>query len=404
MPIRVVDFDVGAGASLDAPPGRYESVRLLVRDGRMPLGYLDLPNRVGDLGGPTIVAATARSYLSLSLWARRALPRDATPSNGHVPIDRADNECAISVVVCTRDRPADLRNCLRALAQQTHSNYEVLVVDNGSRDRLTFELAELFDARYVLERRQGLDIARNTGWHHARFPFVAYADDDTIPDPDWLRGLAAGFTSPDVHAVTGLVVPAELETRAQVLFEDAYGGMGRGFRINVYSRRGHELSYWAHTYGVGCNMAFRRATLERLGGFDPGLDVGTPTGGGGDLDMLQRVIESDGAICYRPDAIIRHVHRRTEKQLRRQIFDNGRGFSAFMLASLGRARGFDRMRVVCSVVVWFWWLVKRILRRLIRRDSLPLRYSFAELSGGLLGPLHYVHSRLRLRRLRETTP
>jgi hypothetical protein len=115
--------------------------------------------------------------------------------------------------------------------------------------------------------------------------------------------------------------------------------------------------------------------------------------------MFQRVIEADSALCYRPDAVVRHVHRRTDRQLRRQLFDNGRGFSAFVLAALGRARGLDRLRVLAHYAIWFLWVSGRVLRRIVRRDSLPLVFGLAELVGALAGPLHYWRSRWRVRAL-----
>jgi hypothetical protein len=83
-------------------------------------------------------------------------------------------------------------------------------------------------------------------------------------------------------AVTGLVLPAELESPAQVAFE-RYGGMGKGFVPKTTRRAAlaDRSLLWASQWGVGTNMAFRRALFAEIGGFDPALDVGTPAGGGG---------------------------------------------------------------------------------------------------------------------------
>ncbi len=300
----------------------------------------------------------------------------------------------ISVVICTKDRPKELEGCLTALGAQRYPQYEVLVIDNASQGDATRQVAERWSARYAREDRPGLDWARNRGLAEARSSIVAFTDDDARPDGGWLDGVAAGFSSDDVQAVTGLVVPAELETRAQRVFEDAYGGMGKGFRVLIHSRRGRAMTYRPERYGVGCNMAFRREALERLGGFDPALDVGTVTGGGGDLDLLQRLIESDAAILYRPDAIVRHAHRRTMRKLRRQLFDNGRGYSAVLWACFLRARGLERLRVVWRYWNWIWrWHLRRIGRRVIRREQLPFRLLMAELAGAPLGPFAYTRSR-----------
>ena len=85
-------------------------------------------------------------------------------------------------------------------------------------------------ARYVREARPGLDWARNRAIAEAAGEMIAFTDDDVEVDPGWIRALVAAFAarSRRVAAVTGLVVPAELDTEAQVLFE-RYRGFGRGF-------------------------------------------------------------------------------------------------------------------------------------------------------------------------------
>ena len=371
-----------------------------MRNHGVPLGYVQLPNRAEDLEFDAVALAVASSPIGLSVWstgaARRWRHDSGGVGNGRAALDPVP---AISVVVCTRDRPHSVRLFLAAMAQQTYGNYEVVVVDNASRELSTRAVAEEFGARYVTEPRPGLDYARNAGWRSCSSGIIAYADDDTTPDPDWLTAIAAGFASPDVAAVTGLVVPAELETFAQILYEDVAGGMGRGFRLMVHSRRGRAMTYRGNEYGIGANMAFRRAALEQVGGFDPALGAGTPTAGGDEFDMFQRLLEADGAICYRPDAVVRHVHRRTVDELRRQLFDAGRGFTAFYIAALARARGFDRVRVLRDYASWLKWLGGRFVQCITRRDPLPLRLRSAEVMGALLGPLYYVSARRRARRI-----
>jgi glycosyltransferase involved in cell wall biosynthesis len=307
------------------------------------------------------------------------------------------------VLVCTRNRAHHLEECLAKLAVQHHPSYEVIVVDNAPVDDSTRTLAARFDVRYVVEPRPGLDWARNRGLAEAHAPIVAYTDDDARPDPGWLVALERGFVSEDIGAVTGFVAPAELETEAQVLFERVYGGMGKGFEVQIFSRRGGRASYRPEALGVGCNMAFRVAALKDIGGFDPALDAGTPSGGGGDLDALQRVLESGRAVLYTPDAIVRHIHRTTMRALRAQLFDNGRAYGSVLCASFFRARGRNRIRVVRRGCAWLTqWHLRRIARRLLRREALPLRLLLAELRGAVVSPLCYAQSRrLAARRARE---
>ncbi|MGH3132048.1 MAG: glycosyltransferase family 2 protein, partial [Gaiellaceae bacterium] len=303
-------------------------------------------------------------------------------------------------VVCTRDRADRLEGCLAALAEQRYPSYEVVVVDNAPQDDTTRRVAEHWSVRYVREPRPGLDWARNRGLAAARTPIVAFTDDDAQPEPGWLAALVRGFASPDVAVVTGLVLPAELETPAQLLFEDAYGGMGKGFAMHVHTHRSRRPVFRPEWVGAGCNMAFRRTALLEIGGFDPALDVGTATGGGGDLDVFQRLLEAGSAIAYRPDAVVRHLHRSTMAALRRQLFDNGRSYSAMLTAAFLRARGWERWRVVDRYLRWIVrWHAWRLVRGVAGREALPLRLVVAEAAGAPLGPLLYWRARRTAHRL-----
>ena len=101
-----------------------------------------------------------------------------------------------SVVICTRDRPEELRQCLSSLPRQTHPPREIIVVDNASRDQRTRDVALAAGVTYVREDRPGLDIARNAGALRATGDIVAYTDDDVLLHPRWLEQLICAFDSP----------------------------------------------------------------------------------------------------------------------------------------------------------------------------------------------------------------
>jgi glycosyltransferase involved in cell wall biosynthesis len=300
----------------------------------------------------------------------------------------------ISVVVCTRDRPDLLRRCLNCLALLDYPDFEVLVIDNASRDaaqvrRITEELG----MRYVREAQPGLDWARNCGLAEARHAIVAYTDDDGCADAGWLRGLARAFADPAVDGVTGLVLPLELESEAQRLFE-RYGGMGKGEERRRFQRqalRPHDLIA-AHHVGVGANMAFRYKALLALKGFDTALDVGTPAAGGGDLDLFHRALVAGLTIQYEPTALIRHQHRREMAGLRRQLYANGRAFGVYLLKICAR-RSVPR-RYVCEYALrWLvGWVLARVVASALGRLDFPLALCWAELWGACSAPWAYLAS------------
>jgi glycosyltransferase involved in cell wall biosynthesis len=224
----------------------------------------------------------------------------------------------VSIIVCTRNRPVTLRRCLESLLKIKYETFEIIIVDNAPANKETFELVSGFPFRYIREDRPGLDWARNRGISEARYDIIAFTDDDAIVDAYWLEAISNVFFKREVMAVTGYVAPAELSTASQYLFEFGYGGMSHGLYRKVFRRdklNSQEL-IGASRFGVGANMAFRREIFTKIGDFDVALDVGTPSGGGGDIDMFHRVVTSGHVLMYEPSMLVWHKHR-TESSLLR---------------------------------------------------------------------------------------
>ncbi len=391
-PRLVGDLELAAGVpSLNFEP-RYSWAQLLVRNHGRPVGWV----RVARGAGRPVPATTV-----LEAVVDQA-GKQLRPLLFHRTIGEAPVLDPVSVIVCTRDRPELLDGCLSALREQDHPQYEVIVVDNAPTRDDTARVAERHGATLVREPRPGLDWARNRGLAAARHDLVAYTDDDARPDPGWLTALARRFDEPGVQAVTGLVTPLELDTRAQLLFEEVYGGMGKGFTARRVEGRALEpaarLAAWR--FGVGANMAFRREALERLGGFDTALDVGTPSHGGGDLDMFYRMLASGHVLAYEPGALVRHRHRREMSELRRQLRDDGRAFGVYLIKrwQAGDAPRGALLRFAFGH--WVPWLFGRIAVGLIGRHRLPLPLLWASLQGALGAPVAWVFTRRSDRRLR----
>ncbi len=305
---------------------------------------------------------------------------------------RPENIPLFSIVICTRDRPHLLEGCLQALAALTYPNLEILVIDNAPTSPATEQLCQQYPVRYAREDRPGLDLARNTGWQLANGSLVAYTDDDARPDPGWLDEMAAVLSQPHVMAATGPVLPCELVTPAQIAFEDSYGGMSHGFEYHCF-RRG-QLSdrqlLWASGFGVGANMAFRRAVLAELGGFDPGLDVGTPAAGGGDVELFHRLVAAGYSLVYTPAPFVWHLHRRSWEELQQQIYNNGRSFGVYLL-TCWRHHSVRRGSLISFAI--FEWFGKWLLKRLIRPGKWPRRLVLSEIRGALSAPVAYLQSR-----------
>jgi GT2 family glycosyltransferase len=213
-----------------------------------------------------------------------------------------------------------------------------------------------------VESKPGLSHARNLGVASARFDVIAFTDDDARPDPEWLHTIAQAFTDPHVMAVTGLVLPALLDTRAQSLFEYACGGMGKGARPAVFA--GNAMSATARMaaerLGVGANMSFRRSVFERVGPFDTTLGVGSPGRAAEDLDMFHRVVAAGMTLRYEPAAMVRHHHRTDMDGLARQLDDAAHGYATY-LDKLSAGRTVSRTSAALFRARWYAWLVARVI-------------------------------------------
>ncbi|MDP8958578.1 MAG: glycosyltransferase [Actinomycetota bacterium] len=345
---------------------------VLVRSGSQVLGMVKLNG---------LRPATARRDLVWAvrhrLYARASLRPEREPS--------AVDPAAVSVVVCTRDRPRLLEGCLEALQRLDPPPGEVVVVDNAPTSAATREVAERWGVRRVLESRPGLDRARNTGWRKASGQVVLFIDDDARADPRLVAAMGAAFVGPEVAAVTGLVLPAELHSYPQTSFEQFEGGMGKGYERRLYHRESAPVGLEAFRVGVGTNMAFRRRILEEVGGFDPSLDVGTATRGGGDLDMFYRVLEAGRVVVYEPCAVVRHIHRRHRAALVGQMRDYGTSFAAYLAK---RAEESPAQAKAVRAYRWRWHLdrhLRRALSALRSRQLLHFQMVWAEARGSLRG-------------------
>jgi glycosyltransferase involved in cell wall biosynthesis len=391
MAVRVTQVDLSTPLAPIPTDERYAALWILVRVGRRPIGWVRVRRAaVGDVIAPDVLQQLVAEQLGLQVI-------DAFRNRTYAVPDGEPNLPSMSVVVCTRERPDVLERQLESLLRLDYPNYEIIVVDNAPRTNGTRDVVAKFPrVRYVVEPRKGLDFARNTGWRVARNEVAAYTDDDACVDPGWLRGLGYNYLDPRVTCVTGTTYPIELETAAQQHFE-RYGGMQRGFVRKVYKPGTWSTFYplGSGRFGAGVNLSLRRATLEAMGGFDDALDVGSIARGCGDLDIMARAIRDGGHLVYDPCAIVWHQHRRTMAQLRRQMFDYGWGFCAYV----GKYAHDLELGNQSIKMLRRWtgiWAGKRLrsnVRLALRlRPHFPIHLIVAEIVGGVMGLRAYPRS------------
>lgn len=350
-PARVVFADVEDGcpdlATLDGP--RYAWV--VIRSNGRPRTLVEV-----DRFAPAQRFAAA--------WARVV----AEPEEPLVPVGDAELPTMSVVVPTLVSRVGELGRCLDSLAAAGYPRADVVLVDNRRHipagDPLPGLLAGRPWVRVLREERPGISAARNAGVHASRGEVVAFTDDDVVVDPGWLRAIGSRFVrEPGLDLVTGLILPAEIETAPQLWFERYYGGFagersfatlsfrtrrpGGGLRgrteviaRDAAGREHHRLAiYGAGACGAGANMAFRREALCAMGGFDVALGVGTAARGGEDLAAIVGVLWRGGSVGYEPGAVVSHRHRVTYPELRAQMVAYGLGFTAMLTALVAEDRG-----------------------------------------------------------------
>jgi len=306
-----------------------------------------------------------------------------------------------SVVVCTRDRTDDLAKCLPKLLPYAAQGHEIVVIDSCPSNEDTQQLVAQFPhVRYVREPRPGAGIARNCGLLSATKEVIAFTDDDAQVDAGWLGALLRNFDDPNVALVTGITMPTELETDAQLWFEEMHG-FARGFvRKQFEAESINPLS--ASLVGASVNMAVRRSSLDDVGWFDEALGPGTPCGSGEDHDFFYRVLARGYRVIYDPAALVWHRHRRDWRALQRAIHGYGLGVFAWWTRALVVEKEMTLLKLAPR---WFFdWHVRQLGRALLKRPNAePLDLAWAEFLGALKGPIAYLRS-IRKSQSRKRAP
>jgi O-antigen biosynthesis protein len=239
-------------------------------------------------------------------WARRSLRdlRDAWPR--------------VSVVVCAYNEERTIAECLGSLAACEYPDLEVIMCDDGSTDR-TLELARRFPFKVLELPHGGLSRARNAGLEAATGDIVAYLDADAACHLEWPFHLALSMED-DVVATGGPNLPVP----GAGFVERAVGlSPGSPVEVLVADDRAEHVP--------GCNMAYRRTSLQEIGGFDP-----VYTAAGDDVDVCWRLLDLGHEIGFTAAAQVRHHRRGTVRGYFRQ--QRGYGRAEKMLSGPHRHR------------------------------------------------------------------
>lgn len=218
----------------------------------------------------------------------------------------------ISVVLCTYNRSRSLARALESLSAlvcPATTQWEVLVVDNNSRDD-TRQVVERFCAahpgrfRYLFEPKQGKSNALNAGIGHARGEILAFTDDDVKVEPNWLEDLVSALGNREYAGAAGRILPLRnIETPSWLAIDGPYNIIGS---LAAYFDQGdnpHDLAIPA----FGANMAFRRDMFDKYGTFR--VDLGPSSKArvsSEDTEFCRRLLAGGERLRYVPTALVYH--------------------------------------------------------------------------------------------------
>jgi len=427
-PVRVLDLEISrplagigptAAAGDDGGERTYSSALALVRLHGRPLGTLQVDLRGGAVAAGEVarqVWERLRQPIVDHLAADGVEPPDCLTQRGLAPegpagdpetkpaCQRYDDVAFpfASVVISTHERPGPVGACIESILRADYPAFEVLVVDNAPRTAATREMvAERFGddprVRYLLEPTPGASAGRNCGLRAASGEVVAFLDDDVLVDRLWLRSLVLGFqAAPGVACVTGMILPAELDTQSQVWIEE-FGGFDKGYEQKIFDLQEYAppdplYPYSVGKFGSGASAAFDPAVLRAIGGFDTALGPATPACGGEDIDVFLQIILAGYRLVYEPRSLVRHHHRREYADLRRAVRGYGVGLAAVLTkALLNPKTRADVLRRAPRGVAYF--LNPASPKNEKKTSTFPRQLTLVEMGGALVGPVAYLRSR-----------
>lgn len=307
----------------------------------------------------------------------------------------------VNILIFTCNRPQDLKRCLESVAQQTFTDSDLIVVDNGDSAE-TDNILSQYPAKVIKDKTKRLSYLFNLGWKSANHEIIAYLADDAELKPNWLEeGLISFKRNPQAAVITGpLVSPFEftgemhamyskgksnkfigllagfynkfiLEGKAFqpcVLCESGSYSLGQGFLPDFKEEREVDLA-------TTSSMMIKRSAISSVGGFDENFIFNHADG-----DLFVRLKKSGYKIIYNPDMQATHYIRIGPS---RYPFFIGRDTAYFYLKDIrpGTLKGFlAALANIC--VLNIYWLYKTIQLK----DSKQLM----GITGFLKGMIDYI--------------
>lgn len=273
-------------------------------------------------------------------------------------------EILISVVICTYNRCESLRDTLDSLLNQVCEeifDYEVIVVDNNSKDKTKVVVESYItkfngNSRYIFEGKQGLSHARNRGVKEARGEIIAFTDDDVVVDQRWLFNIARCFQDYNYDGIGGRILPLYSKNISSWIKnnKDLLKGplvmYDYGEDIQIYNR-GYMQPF------VGANMAYKNECFSKGNLFRIDLGVGKGVLGE-DTEFFMRLAEKNKRLFYCGKVLVWH---KVDKRRMSLIY-----VARWNIATGRHLLLIDKKSIEEKLVKWFGvprYLIRRIIEQ-----------------------------------------
>jgi GT2 family glycosyltransferase len=228
-----------------------------------------------------------------------------------------------SVVILSWNSTNVLAPCLASISRGfATQDYEIIVVDNGSRGLTPAALRHAFPGMQLVVNRKnrGVAPARNQGMRLTRGEYIILLDDDTLVSADVFTRL---LTYMDEHPDVGLCGPklVDVQGRLQLscrFFPTLTDKLARRFPFAFarYVSHAVEMADWDHScvrevdYVIGACQVIRRAALADVGLLDERIFYGPE-----DIDLCLRMRQAGWQVVYNPEAVVVHRERRVARSV-----------------------------------------------------------------------------------------
>ena len=239
-----------------------------------------------------------------------------------------ESQSSVTVVVPVRNGEPTIEPLLESLQRLDYDRkkVEVIVVDGNSTDK-TRDIVKNYPVKLVVERKKGLNAARNTGIRNSNGEIIAFTDCDCVVPSNWITKIVENFKDPQVSCVGGSAKGVCID------FISEYADNSIVPLMPFFKKR-EELNmvkpFLRHP--AGCNMAFRRKVAEEVGCFDESIHYGFD-----EVEFTERICKAGYKMVLDPNVFVWHKHRSTLKEFLKQNFRYGRGSGVLLKRKMKNA-------------------------------------------------------------------